>query len=1327
MIRRQLTGDMMKKNMYTFSFAVDYLGTAVALPREFMYEATLSWLVSDTYLQNMVQGFLKKDVIDSSKVTDFLGTVFLLISPQENELKVVQNKYISDNSNVNVEDFNLFTHQLTEVKCFRSYTLGSLPDRKVFGYLYPNKDGKETKSIYLFATHKASIIPAMKEHIDEAGRYVVNRGLTVLKNTWLGCSAFEVKYLGKGTMVKKNLIPTDIDILYTKLEKFKKKNVINTKNENSTFLLTISNRNLRIICPNTKMIMLEKHICELRHFIGATKQKQIFGLISEDYKTTDVAFLTYIFRCQEEKIKLDILERLNNEEKTARNELDNFCFSCPMFQYVQLCHIIDEMKQDPNVDDDHIDSYLCGRVNSMDADDRIIIHGKIFIYEIHSSAGQNELHMAAIRHICQQNQKSHIHQNKIWSQVICDMLKENNIKNTKEEIIGENIQNLFYYHQKFYEDEGYIHKYPSEKNEYFNYFFDGNLIQLYWKKYDHQQLHPQSLMRSQSVTKMKKKNFLSLFQSKSVQVDQVPEIQEPSNSSDIIEDYEDLEFCLFREKNLESPSSIKETDSDKYIPIAVTHRIKHFHTNIPEENKILQRSLTEKKINSDEDDDEFQSPVRRSVSIEALNQDRRLSIIYLSKLQGKPKVNQHFPKLKEIAESVDNSPSGYNEENEDDNGTLDYSYGALPTNDNKIQEARRFSVFPTDKNGYTPKLIGTPDLYHERRNTAIACRNNMISSHTLQDDTLDLNTLVNLEVENRISHGTITQDDDFTDDKKKMKKYLSYKLLWKTVISEIITLVRMVEKRKSAHKKLVSILSIREPNIVRSNDKVFYEETMMNVNKCKEDWKEVLDDPTTLQPFIKLKQLVVKGVPISERFKIWKYLGQQYQLREKKRNYKNPRLSRISIGDIPKNIERTEFFHEYDLNENYKSLLNELTNHQHGILIDLGRTFPDHDYFRDELGEGQLAMFNILKAYSIADNEVGYCQGLSYIVGFLLMHCQEEEECFNLFNHLMVNMNLRFNYINDLQGLQKCFYRLARILSEYSQDLLRHLLSLDVSLKLFATPWIICLYAGKFPLQFAARFFDLLFLYGEEAIYRMSTALLLSQQLDIISIKSFESMANFFQTELVECAEFDVENIVQQATSYDLSEVLQKIENELNDNASIGQYETDKQEEFMRQESEEKKQEELLSKYEQLETENVTLKSYNEVLSDFNNRNKKEIQKLKHLLANKNSQILQLKSTETKDAIRIAALENSLKKLMKRLKSHDEFDIYSLDFDVNHIDNQSLGVSVSDSDSELTSTRRTINYTKHHSQDKMRNRQSLPLFTLKPLSLMKMNIENSNH
>ena len=62
------------------------------------------------------------------------------------------------------------------------------------------------------------------------------------------------------------------------------------------------------------------------------------------------------------------------------------------------------------------------------------------------------------------------------------------------------------------------------------------------------------------------------------------------------------------------------------------------------------------------------------------------------------------------------------------------------------------------------------------------------------------------------------------------------------------------------------------------------------------------------------------------------------------------------------------------------------------IYRDIARTYPEHDMFKKKDGAGQESLFNVMKAYSIHDREVGYCQGSAFIVGLLLM----EVSCRNL-------------------------------------------------------------------------------------------------------------------------------------------------------------------------------------------------------------------------------------------------------------------------------------------------------------------------------------------
>ncbi len=54
------------------------------------------------------------------------------------------------------------------------------------------------------------------------------------------------------------------------------------------------------------------------------------------------------------------------------------------------------------------------------------------------------------------------------------------------------------------------------------------------------------------------------------------------------------------------------------------------------------------------------------------------------------------------------------------------------------------------------------------------------------------------------------------------------------------------------------------------------------------------------------------------------------------------------------------------------------------ISLDVGCTYPEHGFFKWGC-RGQKSLFNVLKAYSLHDKEVGYCQGLAFVVGILLL------------------------------------------------------------------------------------------------------------------------------------------------------------------------------------------------------------------------------------------------------------------------------------------------------------------------------------------------------
>ena len=79
------------------------------------------------------------------------------------------------------------------------------------------------------------------------------------------------------------------------------------------------------------------------------------------------------------------------------------------------------------------------------------------------------------------------------------------------------------------------------------------------------------------------------------------------------------------------------------------------------------------------------------------------------------------------------------------------------------------------------------------------------------------------------------------------------------------------------------------------------------------------------------------------------------------------------------------------LEEEFDKLCGESSPYENLIGKDIGRSFPSVEMFRDPTGEGQQMLGRVLKCFSLYDDKIGYCQGLGFVVGPLLMHMGDKE------------------------------------------------------------------------------------------------------------------------------------------------------------------------------------------------------------------------------------------------------------------------------------------------------------------------------------------------
>lgn len=76
----------------------------------------------------------------------------------------------------------------------------------------------------------------------------------------------------------------------------------------------------------------------------------------------------------------------------------------------------------------------------------------------------------------------------------------------------------------------------------------------------------------------------------------------------------------------------------------------------------------------------------------------------------------------------------------------------------------------------------------------------------------------------------------------------------------------------------------------------------------------------------------------------------------------------------------------------YSELLQQTSPNENEIRKDLNRSFPTLYYFRVPEGEGQQRLFKVLKAYSLFEPDIGYCQGLNFVAGILLTHVNRKKK-----------------------------------------------------------------------------------------------------------------------------------------------------------------------------------------------------------------------------------------------------------------------------------------------------------------------------------------------
>lgn len=263
-------------------------------------------------------------------------------------------------------------------------------------------------------------------------------------------------------------------------------------------------------------------------------------------------------------------------------------------------------------------------------------------------------------------------------------------------------------------------------------------------------------------------------------------------------------------------------------------------------------------------------------------------------------------------------------------------------------------------------------------------------------------------------------------------------------------------------------------------------------------WKEQLTKKRA-----RLDRRVRKGVPDCFRDKAWPLLVEEAL---KKKGVAPPGSARPSVL----RLETTPTFEELLALTNRSSDA-EMEKIRECIYRDVGRTFPRHVIFLRRGGVGQSALTNVLRAYASLDKEVGYCQGMGFLVGFLLGYLPERK-AFEVLRALMLSSpwSMCELYKPGMPGSQLILAQFEELLKRYVPDVAKHLDKELIVPSMYATQWFITVFTYNFPFDVVVRVWDIFLFDGWCIVHQVALAILKVNRKALLSRK-FEQILEYFR------------------------------------------------------------------------------------------------------------------------------------------------------------------------------------------------------------------------
>ncbi|EMR11173.1 hypothetical protein PNEG_00767 [Pneumocystis murina B123] len=227
----------------------------------------------------------------------------------------------------------------------------------------------------------------------------------------------------------------------------------------------------------------------------------------------------------------------------------------------------------------------------------------------------------------------------------------------------------------------------------------------------------------------------------------------------------------------------------------------------------------------------------------------------------------------------------------------------------------------------------------------------------------------------------------------------------------------------------------------------------------KQRWKE-------------FRNLVIGGIPIIYRPKIWGECSGAYQLHQP--GYYNDLLT------LGKDIDPLVVVQ---------------------IDMDVYRTMPNNVFFGGK-GPGVPKLKNVLLAFSRHNTQIGYCQGMNVIAAMLLLTHATEEDAFYVLVSIVENILPPYYFTPDLLASRADQRVLTRYVSELCPRIHNHFKKLSVDLEAVTFNWFLTVFTDCLSPEVLFRVFDLLFIEGNVYLFRVSIAIIKNKEKQILACTS---------------------------------------------------------------------------------------------------------------------------------------------------------------------------------------------------------------------------------